>query len=756
MKMNWYCRMLLSYTPIFLVVGSSVIFVLFTVLNNDSESRSSGTNRTIAEQVMRNTDANLKLIERSVVSELAKDQAIRDFFSGQPTTVYDDYVTQKNLVDMQSLFPFVNSVYLYNASKQRVLTETGVYPIESFADKPFLLSAYKHPADGWTNPRVYAQSPFDKSGQKVVSLALYVPYAAMKQGAVVVNIYARSLEQYLGTFADSGTGTIHLLDSSKTAFDTGAMTDRLPQLFAQSPYTGWYFYDDSVHAMPFHRLSFLSNAWVVVMLAMIGLAIAGSTVITHMHYKPIKAIFGKASGYMARKSEELRLIRPRNELAFIETALDHLLKKSLDYHNLRKENRLLRQQRLFQDLLAGHRILSEAEWEKEMAALNLPYRFDRLGVAALEIDHYRTFTKTYKPGDQRLLKFILESAFRELAQQRDLFVWHAWLKPCQIVFIVHLFKTDTSTGAEMRELCEDFRTWVNHHLQLTVTAGIGAESDAVDTLVESCRSAQENVSCKAVFGTDTVIDNRLRQAKASGDADFVDFQAIRELAQAFRMDDRLWKEKLTRMFEAMNDTLMTKRAMAEFIRGVTRQLGKEISVLSADIRFLWMDQYQYRFEELADDTETLAELSERLTALMGKLEDELKRERVSRKHHSVALQVKQYIDEHYADPKLSLLHVSGRFGLQPATLSHLFKEELGEKFIDYVLKLRFGHARRLLVESDEPIQSIAEKVGYNHAISFHRAFKKMYDLPPGEYRSLHRPGQLTPVSSEKMKANMKG
>ncbi|MFC0329569.1 helix-turn-helix domain-containing protein [Paenibacillus sepulcri] len=736
--MNWYYRMLLSYTPIFFVVISSIIFVFFTVLNNASENRYMDTNRTIVEQMMRNTDANLKLIERNVVSGLVNNNAIQDYFSDRPKTVYDYFVIQKNLIDLKSLFPFVHSIYLYKESDRRVLADSGAYQLASFADKPFLMSAYgSQGLSGWTNPRAYSLSMPDHNPQKVVSLVKLFPNASLKQGAVVVSIYTGSIVEFLNSFVEKSSGSVRLLDSERQPFQTGSAAVDPPQLYAHSPYTGWYYYTDSVHAKQFTVLSFLSNVWVIVVLIMIVLALGGFTFITHMHYKPLEAIFGKVGGYTARKGEEIGRKTPRNEFAFIETALDHLLKKSLDYDNLYKEDTALRQQQLFQELLAGHRTSSQAEWERQMAALSLPHAFDRLGVVALEIDHYRAFTKKYKQSDQHLLKFILESAFRELAQQRDLFVWHAWMKPYQIVFAVHLFESETPYGDTMRLICEDFRTWINRHLELTVSAGIGEESSSVPMIVQSCRNAQENVAYKAVFGTNTVIDNRMRQTKADGDAYFY-FQAVQDMTQSFRKDEKSWKEKLIRIFESMNATLVTKQAMAEFMSNVTRQLTKELGMLSPDIQLLWMEYYELLFEELVDDSETLAELQEQLTAAMEKLEGELMRQRINRKHHSVAVQVKNYIDEHYADPGLSLIQISDRFGLESSTLSHLFKEELGEKFIDYVLKLRFGHAKRLLVESDEPILSIAEKVGYNHVISFHRAFKKLYNLPPGEYRSLHR------------------
>ncbi len=49
-----------------------------------------------------------------------------------------------------------------------------------------------------------------------------------------------------------------------------------------------------------------------------------------------------------------------------------------------------------------------------------------------------------------------------------------------------------------------------------------------------------------------------------------------------------------------------------------------------------------------------------------------------------------------------------QFNLSSKYLSQLFKEEFGEKFIDYVTKLRIEKAKKLLRETDRSIQEVAE------------------------------------------------
>jgi hypothetical protein len=200
-KMNVYYRMLLSYAPIFFVAISSLIFVFFTMLNRSSESRYIETNRAIVQQMMENTDANLKLIERNVVSEMLTDKLLQTFFSAEPKTLYDYYVIQKKMIDVKSAFPFVSSIYLYNGYTGKILSESGVFPLSAFGDRAFFAAAYDQPASaGWTKPREYRVSADDAGRQKVVSLVKVYPYASDKHGAVVVNVYESAISDFLNHF----------------------------------------------------------------------------------------------------------------------------------------------------------------------------------------------------------------------------------------------------------------------------------------------------------------------------------------------------------------------------------------------------------------------------------------------------------------------------------------------------------------------------------------------------------------------------
>ena len=74
------------------------------------------------------------------------------------------------------------------------------------------------------------------------------------------------------------------------------------------------------------------------------------------------------------------------------------------------------------------------------------------------------------------------------------------------------------------------------------------------------------------------------------------------------------------------------------------------------------------------------------------------------------------------------IHVS------PSHLAHRFSAEIGISVKDYVTKVRVEVARRLLLETDAKLESIADAVGFCDAPHLSRVFVQYTRQRPGEYR----------------------
>ena len=72
--------------------------------------------------------------------------------------------------------------------------------------------------------------------------------------------------------------------------------------------------------------------------------------------------------------------------------------------------------------------------------------------------------------------------------------------------------------------------------------------------------------------------------------------------------------------------------------------------------------------------------------------------------------------------------------LNPDYLSKLFKKEMGEGLTSYITRLKIAEAKRLLLQTEIPISTIASDLGYSNFSYFSKLFKKETGKTPNEYR----------------------
>ena len=98
-----------------------------------------------------------------------------------------------------------------------------------------------------------------------------------------------------------------------------------------------------------------------------------------------------------------------------------------------------------------------------------------------------------------------------------------------------------------------------------------------------------------------------------------------------------------------------------------------------------------------------------------------------------------HINEHYAEETLSLQSTARVLFVNPSYLSHMFKKETSESFVEYVTNVRLSKAMELLLQgsaSDEfmvpKVATIAHQVGYRDPFYFSKCFKKKYGITPNK------------------------
>ena len=100
---------------------------------------------------------------------------------------------------------------------------------------------------------------------------------------------------------------------------------------------------------------------------------------------------------------------------------------------------------------------------------------------------------------------------------------------------------------------------------------------------------------------------------------------------------------------------------------------------------------------------------------------------------------KNYIDYNYSK-NITLKDLEEKAHVSKFHLSHLFKEEIGLSPINYLIQVRFYHAKTLLETTNFSILQISQLVGFNSVNSFSTIFKKHFNCTPKDYRHKNRTG----------------
>lgn len=104
----------------------------------------------------------------------------------------------------------------------------------------------------------------------------------------------------------------------------------------------------------------------------------------------------------------------------------------------------------------------------------------------------------------------------------------------------------------------------------------------------------------------------------------------------------------------------------------------------------------------------------------------------SPKHNesSVAMYIKNYIEEHYAEPDLKLEKIATNLNYHQNYLSGIFKREFNVTFSTYLQNIRLSNSIHLINNGLTSVKEIAHLCGFEDALYFSRVFKKANGISP--------------------------
>lgn len=180
------------------------------------------------------------------------------------------------------------------------------------------------------------------------------------------------------------------------------------------------------------------------------------------------------------------------------------------------------------------------------------------------------------------------------------------------------------------------------------------------------------------------------------------------------------------------DQLVLRNLHPKIIKGISHKI-----IMDLYVNFHFVDnQEEIHAERIHFDissAQSLEQLKSYYQHYITKIRLNVQNQRNS--HRPEVWKALIYIDENI-DRKITLKDISQKVYINPTYFSRIFKKETGQSFVDYVTKRKIEKAQLLLQASNDTIEVIAFKLGYNTSSYFIRQFKQYIGNTPLEYRNL--------------------
>ncbi|MDD9269604.1 helix-turn-helix domain-containing protein [Paenibacillus sp. GCM10023248] len=738
MSRNWFHRLLLSYLPVLILIVCLFVFIGVVQLSELSQKEAAKSSRVYAQNLQNNIDSSLRSIELMMIETVSRNNKLT-YFAGMessPEFIIDLSQLLESMLNTNSL---IDSVYIYRAGDGAIVTDKTKLDIEQFADRAFIDANLTARPNSWSSLRTFRIFKDSNEKEIVVSIAKGIPLSGKGIALLVVNVKVEAVKSYLKNFGQSEVNYISVTDQKgDDLFHQGSNTSHQDDTVLTSAYTGWT-YHSGLKVKQFGILyHYMTSGWLIVGFLGLLFSIWWIIYISRKNYKPIITMMSRIQKYNQQHKHATIQEPSTDELSYIDFTLSNMIEANQGYEHRAQENERYRRLRLFQQLVEGDGPLNNEAWREELSEWNDGIR-KGASVSIIEIDKYAEFIHQYSHQDQTLFKYILTKVVDETAKANSLRIWQEWMTNHRLCVIYFEHDEEQPLQARSRILAqsEQIRLWLFENLKLTVTFGIGTAVTEAGAISQSYETASKALSYKSALGINRVIGHWEIEVLSHDDL-FVYLQYVRTIAQSFRVGNGGWQEQLILLFNGLRSLLLPKEEIDGVLTYMNYFFQREMMELPPEYQELWNTEFRSKWEASIDSLETLYELEsfylERLTACASLM----KSMREEKGNYAVVRRVRAFIETHFDNPDLSLAMLGEQFNMNTSSLSTLFKEEFGEKFVVYLCQVRIEHAKDMLCNTDLPIQEISGKVGYLYPMSFIRTFKKTVGVTPGDYRKVHQ------------------
>lgn len=746
--------LLLSIAPV--ILFGTIIYHMGSWIVQEEIHRAS---QESLGQVRHQIETQIQTIEQMTNQIAMQSSIIALMDTGEAPSLgslFQSNETRGDLSTMKNATDTVHSIYFYHLPQRVVITNDVVTSIDEarvFRDVSWLAEMEEMIAARqqrkWIAPRTMTSASGIESSTLTHVRILPLFYSQPK-AAIAINMNPDFLDRAISRFPLGGDGMLlivnergelmartsgggeevrvdailedmrSLREANRT--HTAKIGDRFVST-VKSGDNGWTYAMIVSANEPRQQVEFFRKIIVLVTLALCLLG-AYSAYFSHSRFQvATRTILEKLS--IAKSTDAGHAVDP---IARIESRITSLLKEVKQRRSLEEAHLPLLRTHYLHSLIHGNAVDISKLSDKIEEWGMFPY--DTFSVMAVQMD---PGAGSSFAGDEALFLFAVSNIAGELPKlpEAETYRFESIITHQHAVFILNYNEHDDSVSErELVAIADRLRSIVKKILKHTITIGIGSSVASMHDIVYSYREALQalrmnwvNVSDEVLpYSNATLVAEKLAQYPSADE---------QELLGALRSRDR---EAAYRSLEAFRSKL--ERDLASFHMVKTFYLQLVVAVVrlaqeyDEDMSRVFQGGNPYeKFLAMESVPQIHDWFAERLLEPILSFMESVKRRKTD-------LLIKQTVELIRAKYKtdLSLQVAADEVGISPSYLSQLFKDELGETFIEYVTRFRVEQAKRLLLSTDLTLQRIAEEIGYTSVQQLFRVFKKKLGMTPGEYR----------------------
>lgn len=625
--------------------------------------------------------------------------------------------------------------FVYFRGSDRVLSSTG------FFERDYLDSRGLSPEtllDGADYPRVL------RDGVPRFRLIRGVPLdAATPRAGLCLTVSLEAIESLLTTWAAHSDMELAVVDGSGTVLlcsldeenaparilgsygeiETGG--NRYAVRTAASDYRGWSYVSLIPRSALVRGAIDVASATVAISLSLILGGAILSYVLSRIIYNPIAGLYNLTRVRFSLGNEE---IEAEDELRFLDRAIRDLISSSDNLTRLVEKSSYALKGEYFASLLAG---VSTEDMEDRATALGIAFPFEAFVLVALELDRDDQAHVTDAFPVRRL---IVARTSEQVTAGKDLHeagLRHEafYLGADRIGILVN-----GNEAESLQQRAVEVATRVSRKVErengFTVSAGVGSAVSRLSHLGESLSAAEHALERKMHLGKNSVIASEpaLRTDESVFVVPLIEMERIANLLKTGDVEPAA--VELRRMFQQLRDH---ERMPIENVRYVLIQLLSVVSqgMMEAGVNLGTIFGADFDLFRELEHRKTLEDIEEWVVTLLcrigahRKISQPTRSDLVSRAVARVRAQYAQGI---------SLSTIAEELGVSAEHLSRRFKEETGERYVEYVNRLRLEKARDLVSTTDWTLDIVAKESGFSNYQYLIRRYKRYFGVTPAQDR----------------------